>query len=333
MSALHDTLYRHDQLYTLAESAVTRYPENAHGMVTELCHSENATYRVDTPDGNRFAMRVHRTNYHNRTNIESELAWLDALRSAGFEVPQAIAGNDRHYVQSVQNGHDIKRNIVLFKWIDGVMPSIDVDMTAFQQLGAITANLHNHSRRWAKPVWFKRLVWDHETMVGAQGHWGDWRNTAGLNDSHSRLINEALCRVREELLGYGKGEQHYGLIHADLRLTNLLILGGTTRVIDFDDCGYGWYMHDLAAALSFIEHHQRINNWIENWLKGYEVSGHLDDRDIAMIPTFIIQRRIQLLAWVGSHAGTKQAQELGVEWVAQSVSLCDRYLDDKMLSL
>ncbi|WVM92198.1 phosphotransferase [Halopseudomonas pachastrellae] len=43
------------------------------------------------------------------------------------------------------------------------------------------------------------------------------------------------------------------MIHADLRLTNLLRHQQQTRVIDFDDCGQGWYLHDLAAALSFEE--------------------------------------------------------------------------------
>lgn len=66
------------------------------------------------------------------------------------------------------------------------------------------------------------------------------------------IIKETLARVRDALTHYGKDSQRYGLIHADLRLTNLLLLNGETRVIDFDDCGFSWYLHDLAAAISFV---------------------------------------------------------------------------------
>jgi hypothetical protein len=49
-----------------------------------------------------------------------------------------------------------------------------------------------------------------------------------------------------------------------------------------------------------------------------------------MIPTFIIQRRIQVLAWTGTHADTEQARSLGADWTQQSVDLCRRYLNDEL---
>jgi len=40
----------------------------------------------------------------------------------------------------------------------------------------------------------------------------------------------------------------------------------------------------------------------------------------------IAQRRIQLLAWVGSHATTEMAISLGEHWEAESLRLCRHYL-------
>lgn len=34
----------------------------------------------------------------------------------------------------------------------------------------------------------------------------------------------------------------WGLIHADLCLVALLLEGEHTRTIDYDDCGFGWYL-------------------------------------------------------------------------------------------
>lgn len=117
------------------------------------------------------------------------------------------------------------------------------------------------------------------------------------------------------------------MIHADLRLTNLLHHQGETRIIDFDDCGFGWYMHDLAAAVSFCEHHPRAAEWIDNWLTGYERVAHINDADRAIIPDMLMQRRLQLSAWMGSHANTEMAQSVEANWSADTVRLSRRYLE------
>ncbi|WP_219094258.1 phosphotransferase enzyme family protein [Pseudomonas sp. UMAB-40] len=321
VQTLHDVAVR-----TLARC----YPPRVQGQVTLLCHSENATYRVDTPGGQRYALRVHKLGYHRKTDIESELNWLNALQESGIQVPRPVAGLDGHYVQQAQVSVDEDLNLVLFNWVDGAEPTADVDLSAFKRLGAITAKLHQHSQEWQRPADFCRIIWDHQSMVGPQGQWGNWRDAVNLDRRDLGLIEGALQRVDRELASYGQDDKRYGLIHADLRLANLLVDHEQTHVIDFDDCGFGWYMHDLAAALSFYEHHERLNDWIEHWLAGYATVRLLSAHDIAMIPTFIIQRRIQVLAWTGTHADTLQARSLSADWAQQSVDLCRRYLMDEL---
>lgn len=319
-------------LQTLQDVAIRTlalcYPPHVQGQVTLLCHSENATYRIDTPSGHRYALRVHKHGYHQRSDIESELDWLSALQASGIRVPQPIMGLDGQYVQSAEIGAGKELNLVLFNWVSGAEPTADVDVSAFMRLGAITAKLHQHSQQWQRPADFRRIVWNHQSMVGPKGHWGNWRDAVNLDSSAFGLIEEVLQRVESELASYGQDAKRYGLIHADLRLANLLVDHEHTHVIDFDDCGFGWYMHDLASALSFYEHHDRLNDWIEHWLAGYAAVNRLTAYDIAMIPTFIIQRRIQLLAWTGTHADTQQVRNLGASWAKQSVDLCRRYLND-----
>lgn len=321
LQTLHDVAIR-----TLADC----YPPHVQGQITLLCHSENATYRVNTPDGHRYALRVHKLGYHQKADIESELNWLSALQASGIQVPRPVAGLDGHYVQSAPVGVGKELNLVLFNWVNGSEPTADVDVSAFMRLGAITAKLHQHSQQWERPADFSRIVWDHHGMVGPHGHWGNWRDAVNLDSSSFGLIEEVLQRVERELANYGQDDKRYGLIHADLRLANLLVDHARTHVIDFDDCGFGWYMHDLASALSFYEHHERLNDWIEHWLAGYAAVTRLSAHDIAMIPTFIIQRRIQLLAWTGTHADTQQVRNLGAGWAQQSVELCRRYLKDEL---
>ncbi len=320
----YDTL-SNEALLRLAECALSRYAPALQGKLNLLCRSENATYLLQAA-GKRYALRLHRADYHQRADIESELQWLDALRQTGIEVPEAVSDVEGQRVQTLTMADGSVRHAVLFNWIEGEMPGTDVDPRAFLQLGNITARLHQHSRSWQRPAGFQRIVWDHHTMVSPQSHWGDWRDAPNLRSADHRIVEEAIAQVGVEMADFGKDPQRYGLIHADLRLTNLLLDNGQTRVIDFDDCGFGWYLHDLAAAISFVEHHPRAGEWVDHWLRGYEQVAHINDADMEKVPTLLIQRRIQLLAWAGSHAETEMAQSLGSQWADHSVRLCRSYL-------
>ena len=44
-----------------------------------------------------------------------------------------------------------------------------------------------------------------------------------------------------------------GLIHADLHYENFLFHDGVARAIDFDDCGWGFYLYDVAVTLWELE--------------------------------------------------------------------------------
>ena len=314
----------------LAHQALRRYPASVQGDIRLLCRSENATFRVSAGTQN-FALRLHRGNYHHKKDIESELNWLDALQEAGIQVPRALSTSAGERVQTLTLDNQQQRHAVLFHWIEGEMPTTSVDARAFRQLGHITAQLHQHSRGWKKPDGFQRIIWDHHSMVGPHSHWGDWRDLQGLDASGKRVVEETLAQVNARMTEYGKDPQRYGLIHADLRLTNLLHHQGETRVIDFDDCGMGWYLHDLAAAISFVEHHPNAGRWIENWLQGYEEVAHISDDDRAILPSMLIQRRIQLTAWAASHRETEMAQSLGDHWARDTIRLCRRYLESDLL--
>mgnify|MGYP002651309933 CR=1 FL=1 len=329
MSVEQNEYLSHSQLLQLATQAMTFYSNAYQGDIRLLCQSENATFIIRTPHA-RYALRIHRPHYHSKQDIESELAWLDALNSNGIAVPQAIPAQQGQRVLCLNLDENTQRYAVLFNWVDGEMPTVDVSPAAFQQLGQITGRLHQHSKQWQPPAHFKRIVWNHQTMVGSDGHWGNWQHAPHLNPQDHRIIDETLGIIKAKLDDFGQGADRYGLIHADLRLTNLLLNNERIGVIDFDDCGMSWFMHDLAAAISFNEHYANAPHWVDYWLKGYERVGHIQSEEYEMIPTFIMQRRIQMMAWNGSHAQTEMAQSLGDQWSNETVRLCKKYLNGQM---
>ena len=292
--------------------------------------SENATFLIEAGGGYRSVLRVHREGYHSRRAIECELAWMEALASeGGVETPRATPGANGEAIQEWGDDVHGRRRMVMFEFVEGVEPDPDSDLVVpFRQLGAIAARTHVHSRKWKRPEPFERLVWDDEAVFGGAANWGDWRAAPGVDDARRRVIESAESLLRRRLAAYGRTAGRYGLIHADMRLANLLVDEGRTRLIDFDDCGLGWFMYDFAAGISFMEHHPQVPELRRSWLDGYRGVRALDKADEDEIDSFVMLRRMALLAWIGSHGGTDLARAQAPHFAEGTALMAERYLGD-----
>jgi Ser/Thr protein kinase RdoA (MazF antagonist) len=121
------------------------------------------------------------------------------------------------------------------------------------------------------------------------------------------------------------------LVHADLRLANLLVHDTHLRIIDFDDCGFSWFMYDFAAAVSFIEHEAMVPDLLRAWVTGYRKAATLSAEEMAEIPTFVVLRRILLTAWLASHSEVPLAQQLGAAYTEGTVRLAREFMRGRFL--
>ena len=292
-----------------------------------LLISENATFLASDPaTGRRIVLRVHRPGYHRRDEILSELAWTADLISGGIvETPRAVPMLDGGLIAQLIHGKE-RRDVVAFEFMTGREPTPAAGLVPwFEKLGAITGRLHRHSRSWNKPAGFARKVWDFDAMLGDRPLWGDWRAAIGLEPAQQELLERTAAELKRRLGEYGKGER-FGLIHADLRLTNLLVEGGRLGVIDFDDCGFSWFAYDFAAAISFIETDPVVPDLMAAWVAGYRQVLPFSADDEAMLPVFVMLRRMLLTAWLASHSETPTSAEIGHSYTAGTADLAEAFL-------
>ncbi len=310
-----------------ARAALEPYGFPPDAQISLLSLSENATYLItDAVAGRTAVLRVHRTGYHPPGAVASELAWLQALRGdEGLLTPAVYRSLDGRAVVEVAIGA-LTRQTVLFEWLPGAEPPEDQLAHKFELLGAICARMHSHARTWRRPAGFVRFSWDFDCCVGDTPRWGRWQDGIGVGKEELTTLTRAAELMRARLGSYGSGPDTFGLIHADVRLANLLVSGDDIAVIDFDDCGFGWYMFDVATAVSFIEHDPRVPELCEAWVRGYRRVMPLAARDEAEIATFVLLRRLQLVAWVGSHRFADAALELGADFTSGCCEIAERYL-------
>ncbi len=294
-----------------------------------LNHSENTTYQLtDKATGERKILRVHRTDYHSPNAIKSELCWMTALRKdAGVHTPMVLPANNGEELHLVCSDEVPEgRQCVFFEFLEGDEPDEDNLLPSFPNLGEVTAHMHRHARGWALPDGFERFSWNVDTIFGDNPHWGHWQHGPNLNDERKAFLGRFVDVLCNRLNAFGTTRDKFGLVHADMRLANLLIYNGDTRVIDFDDSGISWYLYDLATALSFIEDRPDVPELVSAWLDGYRRIAEISQQEEDEIPTFLMLRRILILAWMGSHAETELAQSLGDEYTDVTCDLAETYL-------
>ncbi|NQW99029.1 phosphotransferase [bacterium] len=321
----HDQLRRVEQL---ARHALPLYGLPPDSSVKLLNYSENATCLITPADGSPRVLRINRPGYHPRAHIATELEWVRSLRR---ETPvitaEPIAGLDGEFIQHVwHSAVPEPRNCVLMSFLEGSEPAEGNRLAAFAQLGEVTARLHLHAAAWKPSTPVRRHRWDFDAMLGDRPLWGSWQDGPGMNPAKRRHLTRLVAALRPRVEAIGLSRQRFGLVHADLRTANILIHQDKVAVIDFDDCGFSWFIYDLAAALSFLETHPDVPAYVDAWLTAYQKVRPLSRAEVAAIDTFIMLRRLLLVAWIGSHADTEHAKAMGPQFTDDTCTLAECYL-------
>ncbi|WP_349827707.1 phosphotransferase enzyme family protein [Brevibacterium litoralis] len=265
--------------------------------------SENATFRLEVDGAPTAVLRLHRPGHVRPDQISSELAWVRALaQDTDVRVPEVLPLDDGSLVLPVAqtDGAD-PWCVVAFAFIEGeVVEDLADPRPYYRRLGEITAKFHRHSTTWERPEGFDRFSWDLGDMLGPTSRWGDWRD-ARMSPDQRDLFEAAEARARDTIAGLSTSETDRGLIHADLRPSNIMSTGPDLTVIDFDDCGIGWYLYDFASALTFIEHEPYAPDLARDWVAGYSGVSRLDDEALAHACALSMIRRLQMVGWTTTH--------------------------------
>jgi len=314
------------------ESQLNLWDNLEGGKATLINLSENHTFRIDMPDGEKHILRIHRPNYQTHDAIKSELLWLKALQQdTDLLLINPLKGVNGELVQQVMIDKGQKTYAVRFKFEAGREADENDEYelkTLFAHLGHFAAITHAHVERWQQPIGFSRPTWDANAILDKDGLWGDWRKAPNVNGEIKTTLENAEKKLHQTLSFYGKSKDKFGLIHADMRLANILYDNKKSRLIDFDDCGFGWFAYDFAAAVSFFEHTNIVPELKQIWLKAYREIRAFPKADEDIMEAMILLRRMALLAWVQSHKETKLAQFYAKDFAVNSAKLAGRFLEN-----
>jgi Ser/Thr protein kinase RdoA (MazF antagonist) len=112
---------------------------------------------------------------------------------------------------------------------------------------------------------------------------------------------------------------------------NVLFSRGEARPIDFDDCGYGYWIYDLATPLAHWQTHSQWSIYRQALLDGYASGRPLPKEQLAHLGLFMAARHVAEMLWgidqAQSNPGFRQELDEWLAWAALHVA---RYLKGKL---
>jgi Ser/Thr protein kinase RdoA (MazF antagonist) len=204
-----------------------------------LQYEDNAVYRLTDHDGARYVLRVSAEDGYSANEQTSELEWLGYLRADGQPVPDPVRSARGELATSISSGRVGARVCVLLRWIEGEPPAPDISEAQLGRLGEATARLHAPSKPFSPSAGFTRPRRDWPAVFG--------HAPAEPRASSRELLTLLGQRLAAELPALAA--ESSVLVHGDLHRDNVLVDGDTVSFIDFDDCGWGHPLLDVASLL------------------------------------------------------------------------------------
>lgn len=302
-----------------------------HIQVEYFMYSENYTYLLCDGQGKRIGIVcVHRPGYHTVQELHDEFVWMTEIREeTAVRVPRVYedAGGNLLRALALPGGRGIYYYTVMEFLPGKPVESTPEGYTAklAEAVGEMTAQLHVQScARTKTRAGLYCFHWDTDTLLGPQARWGNFSLGAGCQE-WQMLLEKTAQKIKERLLTYPRDDKTFFLIHADLHGGNLMQDKDDIALIDFDDCGYSWFLYDLGAFLS--HQNDQLDMLAHHWCQGYEKVRPLRNIDLDMLSTFVLLRRLVRLGWLATRANNDVVDDdMTARYLEKTAELAEKYL-------
>jgi Ser/Thr protein kinase RdoA (MazF antagonist) len=314
-----------DAVQVAAKAALTRYDLPGTVSAEPIRLLNNAVFAVTAGDQSRFVLRVHRPHYRLQEHTLAELDFLDAVRGAlssvGIRVPAPVRaqnGSLSVVVELPDLGGDVPRRVHcdLLTWVDGQVrrPGTGLGLRGVCEIGRTIAHLHRAAESFAPPEGFRLPTWNAHAMFTEQSPYrpGPFRELLSSQDQGAfDTVAHLTAEIFETL---GNDREAFGLIHHDFILGNCHTVrtqgGWSVGVIDFDECGWGHFLYDLAPVVGNLSDYRHFRQLRAAFLDGYRSVRALPVEYEVHLPVLMAARHAAQCLWAAGLAHSNGSAEV-----------------------
>jgi Ser/Thr protein kinase RdoA (MazF antagonist) len=280
------------RLRAAARDALAQYPFDVTGLRL-ISHAYNTSFRVDTADGRRFALRINVQSRRRSEWIAAEMAWQAAIAAdTDLWVPTPQRTRDGALTASVWfEPLGTMLTAVVYSWLPGRDLGDAVTPAQMRVVGAAMATLHTHASTWQLPTDTDLPLFD-DTLFGDQDRMTGDERSGLVTGEQSSVLARALAAARHHQAAMFARATPIAL-HADLHQWNMKWWRGRLSIFDFDDSGRGVPLQDLAISAYYV---RRVDPALERALhEGYASQRPLPDVTGEQYEACIAGRNLLLL--------------------------------------
>jgi len=284
-----DVVIKHLEVFSL--QILSKYPIDVKSTVS-INYEYNATLKVETTDGQLFALRINTNSPRTPENLRAEIAFVRFLAEDGrVKVPHPIKNYEGNFYTSIL--HEVSGRMfhcVLYSWILGEELEDEPTDEQLSALGIAMATMHVAAQGFklpegsSLPTFDDPLWWTEDFLLSEK---------SVLDAEAKDLISAALSAIKSGVAKFYASETPI-LIHADMHGGNVLWYENSLSVIDFDDCGFGFPLQDLATALYYLDTPEQD----AALRRGYESIAPVPECSEKEMKMLFLQRRIVLLNYL-----------------------------------
>lgn len=187
-----------------------------------------------------FMIRVSKTAHKSRSEILSELMWLDDLKSFTNTVCEPHPSLQGNYLEEFDIEGTTYRASMFRTARGNVKTAVDMNPMFFICVGELLGKIHKVSTN--------------EQEIGMHYKRRSLLEKIGLSyEQHrSKLSETELARVNsiiEKVDSLPKETGIYGICHGDFHKDNFFVENNNIWVFDFDSCCYSHYLFDIATFI------------------------------------------------------------------------------------
>lgn len=259
----------------LIEEVLARYELGAVERCLFWNRGLSDIYLIDARNQS-YILKISHHHWRSQSEIQFELEFLDFLHEHEIPVANPLKTTDGKLFVTV---HAVEgdRYAALFPYAPGEVPQGDLNLAQSKILGQTLGKIHQtslhfHNSTPRQPLDINYLLNDSLAVISPYLH-------HRVSDLH--YLNKAIYEIKQKLTCLKQapplwsvcwGDPHSGNVHftADNQIT----------LFDFDQCGYGWRIFDLAKFLQ-VSLNAGINCQVRDaFFKGYQSVQELTDAEM-----------------------------------------------------